>query len=316
MSVLQLNRVASLSRLLSPKSGGGGSRTRRTSASFAISNIGGLPSCPALSTAITPEREPGISKRGRVSSAPFMRRKGDPPGHREAHGSHCHNLHSSRPAPLQGALFGKPFSTTPYKQSTQDRVGFGDISFTLSSSPHCEVEQGMPKAPQLSFRSPVSQPKMAPFQPDLYAPMAKPASFPKISYSSMLGPLNGAAPLHSPEVAAIAAVLEPHRRSPAPESRPMLRLVRSTEDEHVLSVRLPGFAPEMVTICVRREDKLAVVADLWHAESNCHHEWLVAFSSRDANVLQTRAQFSADGTLTIHVPRHHGYSPRMRSRLR
>ena len=292
MSILQLNRVASLSRILQQKSGRGCTRSaRRTSASFAISNISSLPSCPTLSPPNSLDRETDIIKRGRVFSAPFVKRKGDPPGHREAHGMcyssprvarsnlmfitivtgrYSHSLHSSNKlAPLQGTLFGKPLSGTPHDQSTQESANLGDISFKVTSPPRCEVEQGMPKAPQLSFRSPVSQPRMMPFQPNKYAPMAKPALSPKISYSSMPGPSNSAAPGHSSQAAAIAAVLEPHRRSPAPESRPTLRLVCSTEDEHVLSVHLPGFAPEMVTICARREDKLAVVADLWHAESNC-----------------------------------------------
>ncbi|EJD07072.1 uncharacterized protein FOMMEDRAFT_75640 [Fomitiporia mediterranea MF3/22] len=123
-------------------------------------------------------------------------------------------------------------------------------------------------------------------------------------------------PLAAAQDATIAAVLEPDRRSPPPGSRPVLRLVCSTEDEHVLSAHLPGFAPEMVTVSTRKEDRLAVVADLWHAESNCHHEWLVVFSSRDANVLQTRAQFSADGMLTIHIPRRKGNYYWTRSRLR
>lgn len=69
--------------------------------------------------------------------------------------------------------------------------------------------------------------------------------------------------------ATVTTVLDPHRRSPPPGHRPVLRTIRSTEEEHVLSVHLPGFTPEMVTVSARKDDRLAVVADLWHAEANC-----------------------------------------------
>lgn len=133
--------------------------------------------------------------------------------------------------------------------------------------PYKTPNQTMPKAPQLSFRSPISSPKMLPLPSGIYAPKAKPLS-PEISSSATQGLRYDCRPTTS-QAATVTAVLEPHRRSPPPGSRPALRIVCSTEDEHVLSVRLPGFAPEMVTLSVRRDDKLAVVADLWHAESNC-----------------------------------------------
>lgn len=68
-----------------------------------------------------------------------------------------------------------------------------------------------------------------------------------------------------------ATVLELSRRSPPPnwKDRPTLRISRSSETEHTLTVRLPGFAPEMVTVSARRENRLAVVADMWHSEDNC-----------------------------------------------
>ena len=69
--------------------------------------------------------------------------------------------------------------------------------------------------------------------------------------------------------ATVTTVLDPHRRSPPPGNRPVLRTVRSTDEEYVLSVHLPGFTPEMVTVSARKEDRLAVVADLWHVEANC-----------------------------------------------
>lgn len=65
------------------------------------------------------------------------------------------------------------------------------------------------------------------------------------------------------------AVLQPHRRSPPPESESALRVENVSEDSYVLTAHLPGYAPEMVTVSTRKGEKLAVVADLWHAESDC-----------------------------------------------
>ena len=141
---------------------------------------------------------------------------------------------------------------------------------------------------------------------------------------------------HDPTV---TAVLDPHRRSPPPESRPVLRNARTTEDEYVLSVHLPGYSPEMVTVTSRKDNSLAVVADLWHAEADCtssllisycglpylhvsylfdqaHLEWLVFFPAKDAYLLQTRARFEGDGTLMIDVPRRNLNFYRYYGRLR
>ncbi|KLO07955.1 hypothetical protein SCHPADRAFT_835918 [Schizopora paradoxa] len=113
--------------------------------------------------------------------------------------------------------------------------------------------------------------------------------------------------LTSAQAAAVttATVLELGRRSPPPnwKDRPTLKVSRSSQTEHTLTVRLPGFAPEMVTVSARRENRLAVVADMWHSEDNCHLEWVVAFPPGDVDLGSTRAQFSTDGMLTLHVPR-------------
>lgn len=122
-----------------------------------------------------------------------------------------------------------------------------------------------------------------------------------------------------------ATVLELGRRSPPPnwKDRPTLRILRSSEAEYTFTVRLLGFAPEMVMVSARKENRLAVVADMWHSEDNCkksmctnksmllnfypkhlgHLEWLVAFPPGDVDLASTKAQFSPDGVLTLHVPR-------------
>jgi len=109
-------------------------------------------------------------------------------------------------------------------------------------------------------------------------------------------------------VVTTATVLELGRRSPPPnwKDRPTLRILRSSEAEYTLTVLLLGFAPEMVMVSARKENRLAVVADMWHSEDNCHLEWLVAFPPGDVDLASTKAQFSPDGVLTLHVPRRSG----------
>jgi len=106
-------------------------------------------------------------------------------------------------------------------------------------------------------------------------------------------------------VVTTATVLELDRRSPPPnfKNRPALRISRTSETEHTFTVRLPGFTPEMVMVSARKENRLAVVADMWHSEDNCHLEWLVAFPPGDVDLAATKAQFSPDDVLTLHVPR-------------
>lgn len=81
----------------------------------------------------------------------------------------------------------------------------------------------------------------------------------------------------------VTAALAPQRRSPpAGTPRPVMRATTSSQrrrrdgasdevedSEYTLSVNLPGFTPEMVTVSARRDDRLAVIADMWHAEVNC-----------------------------------------------
>lgn len=94
-------------------------------------------------------------------------------------------------------------------------------------------------------------------EPLLQCPIPHMSRSPQISFSSSL------------QAPAAEAALEPHRRSPSPESKTALCIASVSDDAYILTAYLPGYAPEMVTVSARKEDKLAVVADLWHAESDC-----------------------------------------------
>ncbi|KAH9167862.1 hypothetical protein EDB89DRAFT_2074491 [Lactarius sanguifluus] len=88
---------------------------------------------------------------------------------------------------------------------------------------------------------------------------------------------------------------------------PPARIV-SSDTMHTLSIVLPRpggapLAPEMVTISARRGGRLAVVADAWHLEHDCHYEWHVALPPREVDLGAVRARFGDDGTLVIDVPR-------------
>ena len=59
------------------------------------------------------------------------------------------------------------------------------------------------------------------------------------------------------------------RRSPPSDSCPPM-VVQSTTTSHILSVTLPRIIqPEMVTVIVKKGDRLNVVADAWHMERDC-----------------------------------------------
>ena len=62
-----------------------------------------------------------------------------------------------------------------------------------------------------------------------------------------------------------------------------MRVYSSTE-RHTLAVALPaaralGLSPEMVTVSAKRGSRLAVVADLWHLESDCECFFRFIYSS-------------------------------------
>ncbi|KAH9053007.1 hypothetical protein EDB83DRAFT_2225861 [Lactarius deliciosus] len=97
------------------------------------------------------------------------------------------------------------------------------------------------------------------------------------------------------------------RRAALGHNVPPARIV-SSDTIHTLSIVLPRpggapLAPEMVTISARRGGRLAVVADAWHLEHDCHYEWHVALPPKEVDLGAVRARFGDDGTLVIDVPR-------------
>jgi len=59
----------------------------------------------------------------------------------------------------------------------------------------------------------------------------------------------------------------------------------------------------MVTISAKKGDRLAVVADAWHMEEDCHYEWQIRFAPHDIDMNSIRALFDDKGHLTINVQR-------------
>ncbi|KAI0267849.1 hypothetical protein BC834DRAFT_822171 [Gloeopeniophorella convolvens] len=77
---------------------------------------------------------------------------------------------------------------------------------------------------------------------------------------------------------------------------------------HLLTVALPrpGGSPlalEMITVSALRGGRLAVVADAWHLESDCHYEWHTGFPPHEVDFGAVRARVEAGGILTIEVPK-------------
>jgi hypothetical protein len=61
------------------------------------------------------------------------------------------------------------------------------------------------------------------------------------------------------------------RRSPSPECCPKM-VIQSTHSTHILSVVLPrAIQSEMVTVSVKKGDRLDIVADAWHMENDCKY---------------------------------------------
>ncbi|KAF8903787.1 hypothetical protein CPB85DRAFT_1226304 [Mucidula mucida] len=99
--------------------------------------------------------------------------------------------------------------------------------------------------------------------------------------------------------------LSRQRRAPLPGHAPAV-IVQETSFKYTLNVQLPNtISPEMVTITAVKGDKMKVVADAWHMESNCHYEWLITFPPRDIDMSTVHAKFGQDGLLSIDVRRLH-----------
>lgn len=78
----------------------------------------------------------------------------------------------------------------------------------------------------------------------------------------------------------------------------------------------------MVTISANKGDRLKIVADAWHMETDCeyhslypyvstfltvispgHYEWVVCFPPHDSDMSAIQAKYGPDGHLTIDVQR-------------
>lgn len=289
--MLQLTKASLRPRATSNPSG-----LRKASSSRALVQLSSEKSCPLIAGPGSLEKE---KMQGNINttSASFIKRRNDLQvvRLRQAHGRKCYGYHMfyesscslSRHILIEdncshighsnllppgsvptGTLRPTNLEATPTEISHGSNLGENLLCASPSSSAH-SLESSMPKSPQLSFRSPSSAPRMLPPHTEALAFRAISLSSPQISFSASIDSAYVYGPLPSTQAATVTAVLEPHRRSPPPENRPALCIAESTEDEHVLSVRLPGFTPEMVTVSARKDDKLAVVADLWHAETNC-----------------------------------------------
>ncbi|KAH9968470.1 hypothetical protein BJV74DRAFT_784966 [Russula compacta] len=84
-------------------------------------------------------------------------------------------------------------------------------------------------------------------------------------------------------------------------------LFETSATKYRLSIALPRpggalLASDMITISARRGGRLAVVADAWHLEHDCHYEWHVAFPRPDVDLGAVRARLGEDGILLIEVP--------------
>ncbi|KAG6330975.1 hypothetical protein ID866_8115 [Astraeus odoratus] len=81
-------------------------------------------------------------------------------------------------------------------------------------------------------------------------------------------------------------------------------LTQSSSGTHTFSVTLPcTILPEMITVSAKKGDRLDVVADAWHMESDCHYEWQIRFAPGDVDMATVRARHTQDGQLTIEVQR-------------
>ncbi|KAH9030547.1 hypothetical protein EDB84DRAFT_1494011 [Lactarius hengduanensis] len=139
-------------------------------------------------------------------------------------------------------------------------------------------------------------------QPSSIRNPAKPSVSPPVSMETTRSPVQQPTAPPRPE-----SPLAHVRRGALGHNVPPVRIV-STDTMHTVSIVLPRpggapLAPEMVTISARRGGRVAVVADAWHLEHDCHYEWRVALPPKEVDLGAVRARFGDDGTLVIDVPR-------------
>ncbi|GAB1527931.1 hypothetical protein RhiTH_011119 [Rhizoctonia solani] len=75
----------------------------------------------------------------------------------------------------------------------------------------------------------------------------------------------------------------------------------------VISVRLPGFAPDGITVGTRRGRVLMIVADNYNDDDGGHFERRISFGY-DADMAAIRAEFNGD-LLRVTVPRRWIFGP-------
>ncbi|PIL35330.1 hypothetical protein GSI_02055 [Ganoderma sinense ZZ0214-1] len=206
------------------------------------------------------------------------------------------------------AVAPTPDTTTPMSMSSAPSVR--PYPLPLQATPSA-MKAGMAPVPPSSIPIPMPPPGLGlPLVPPPPSPML--ATTPAAAHLDVNSPLlclPSPSPLIAPPANAsgdLSLSLKPE--SPIAHTRRAARtppmLVRSTQAQHTLAVRLPaGLAPEMVTISAKKGARLAVVADLWHREDDSHYEWEVVFSPADVDMMSVRAVFEADGQLMIHVRR-------------
>ncbi|KAJ7628413.1 hypothetical protein FB45DRAFT_834338 [Roridomyces roridus] len=99
------------------------------------------------------------------------------------------------------------------------------------------------------------------------------------------------------------SLLDRARRVPSTSRYPPLH-VHASADKYTLDIALPvEIKPEMVTITTAKGDRLKIVADVWHLESDCHYEWEIVFPPEDVQLSTIRAKFSAEGHLSVSAGR-------------
>ncbi|EJD05724.1 uncharacterized protein FOMMEDRAFT_139085 [Fomitiporia mediterranea MF3/22] len=78
--------------------------------------------------------------------------------------------------------------------------------------------------------------------------------------------------------------------------------LENTTSAYILSATIgPGFDSSCITISMRKNNILNIVADRWDLEKGCHHEWQVQFD-RHADMSGVHANYT-NGVLTVTVKR-------------
>jgi hypothetical protein len=114
-----------------------------------------------------------------------------------------------------------------------------------------------------------------PAQPEMLASLARLPPPPRLSLPTARYPSSEPSSprvmtFHrAPSSSEVPSPMDRPRRSPPPMQSPNMT-ISSIPAKHTLHVQLPiSIQPEMITISAQKGDKLKVVADAWHMESDC-----------------------------------------------